>query len=149
MWNSTSKKDIFFEVVKRKTTFWALSIIKLQFISSNTLSIYELCRFFSCQLPWNTLYPLTYDPIPDCLSRGWMAVKWDRGADGGQHLFVLRGWWMRWTWKDMVCVKRQGQKQQKRLSSDFLKFVGRYYMNSKNFQKLFCCTVRHNFYIFI
>ena len=53
------KKNIFFEVVKRDTAFWALPVTKLQFISSKTicliffltLSIYELCRFFhvSCR----------------------------------------------------------------------------------------------------
>ena len=37
IWNSTSKKRIFFEVFKRDETFWALYVTKLQFINSSMI----------------------------------------------------------------------------------------------------------------
>ena len=47
MWNSTSKKSIILEVVKRDTTFWALSVTKLQFISSSMICIIFFWNFSS------------------------------------------------------------------------------------------------------
>ena len=47
MWNSTSKKRKFFEVVKRDTTFWALSVTKLQFISFSMICLIFFWHFSS------------------------------------------------------------------------------------------------------